>query len=221
MSLVELGGIAAVGFGVGLYPGIRHLVEFKRIERKWGPPEAVGFLGERLSQAKQSVDVVVDGLNPFVFDPLTPLITRQLEEKPKLKLRLITSPSILGLRPSPSEPPRNQLLELAKSDRFGEQLQVRTAESPQGDNFGLIDTTHFYIEEQHSPEDISFGVTIHINSAFPVAKLQSEFEEMWKAARELPASQIEVIPHSLELTNPEEARRIIKEVESLPLLQAA
>lgn len=219
MSLKELIPAATLGFAIGLYPGIEHARTFRRIERRWNPSEKAEFLGEQISQAKRLVDIVSEDLNPFVFNPLVPLISHQLEMKPKLRVRFIVSPHIAGLRTNFSESCENRLYNLAMTRQFGNQLQMKVVKDLQEPYFGVIDISHIYVEKPQDLKGLRRDVIIYKNSAIGVAELQSKFEEMWESLEEIPPEEVTVVSHRLETTNPEEARRILREVKALPILQ--
>jgi len=219
MGLIELGGIAALGCAIGLYPGIHHLITFRKKEAHLLSVEAVDLIAHYIYQARSSVDIVSGELSPFVFDPLAPLIRHRLEMMPNLTFRFIASSRILGLRSNPSRRPQNRLYTFAKTRPFPERFEMRITKTRPNRHFGLVDTLHLYVEESHTSDRLGRDVTIYKNSGLTAIKFQSRFDEMWRTIEQIPLDSATLEVPKLEMSNPEEAHRIIKEAERLPILQ--
>lgn len=220
MGLVELGGIAALGFAVGLYPGVYHLLTSKKERTEQGSVRGVELLAGYISRAQSVMDFVTGEVNPLVWNPLEHLISHQLEMNPALKMRMLASDHIFGLRSNPSGELENRLYELAKCRCFGDQLQMKLSEHPGQPHFGLIDGLHLYVEEPHAPQKATRIVTIYENSAFMARRFQKRFERDWNSVEEIPLEQASVIAHPSETKDPEEVKQLIRDAESLPIFQA-
>ena len=220
MGLVELGGIAALGLAVGLYPGVYHLLTSKKERSERDPVEGVQLLAEYISRAQSSMDFVTGEVNPLVWNPLEGLVSHQLAMNPALKMRMLASSRIFGLMSNPSGEPENRLYELAKCRCFGDRLQLKLSEHPAEPHFGLIDGLHLYVEEPHTPESPTRIVTIYQNSAFMGRKFQKRFEEDWNSVEQTPLELATVIAHPRETKDPEKVKQLITDAESLPIFQA-
>lgn len=223
MWVVALVGIAALSFLVGLYPGIHHRRTFSKQSKSQNPPDAVQGLGEAISAARRSVDVLCGELNPLVFDPLTPLISHHLRLNPALRLRLVATRTISGLNAEEgrSETPVNQLHSLAASGAFGDQLQIRVAKEPVEPHFAVADARHLCVEQPHPAHALMRHVIIYRNSGFTAVEHQARFDRLWEEPDLTPAAQVPVTLHSLEATDPGEVRRIVTKGKAARILQEA